>query len=337
MFNLFIIGKYPNQCDEKLIGGAVKIVKDTFDYFESSSEIFVHRIDLNSIFKSIYRILLQKRGVYLLNVSQGGFIYGLPLFYILSRIHRSKLCLRLIGGDHSDIHRKMPLYVKKMHGYLLQRCDVIFCEVEENRNYFREYGSCLLIPNSRVKSQVRKNIVDTRVKRRIVFVSQVRKEKGVQLYINADPILSRLNITLDLYGPICDEVLLEGIDECSQIKYRGVLDFGEVHDVLMGYDFVILLSSHIGEGYPGIVIESFNAGVPVLVNDWRFLGEMLVDGYNGYMMEESLENLDVIYDKLTDKLLGELSNNSRLSFERYDQAVIYNRLNQKIQNVWYSN
>lgn len=336
MYNLFIIGRYINQSDEKLIGGAVKIVNDTADYFEKSSDYVIHKIDLNNPVKSIVKMIFIKRGICLLNVSRGGFIYGLPLFFILSRILGSKLCLRLIGSSHSDIHRDMPNFRQKIHNYFLKRCAVIFCEVMENFNYFGNYGSCEFIPNSRTRSQVRIDIAARKVKRRIVFVSQVRKEKGVQLYINANSILSRLNITLDVYGPVHDEGLLQSIQKCSHIEYRGLLDFSEVHDKIQEYDFVILLSSHKGEGYAGIIIESFNAGIPVLVNDWRFLGEMVVDGYNGYLLDESLEKLNIIYDNLTNKAFRELSKGARLSFDKYDQSVNYNRLKLKIQNTWHS-
>lgn len=335
MYRIYLIGRFINLNDKKSVGGAVKIVNDTAEYFDKIEDFQVIKVDLNSIVNAISKLILKKRGIFLLNISQGGFLYGIPLFYLLSKIHGSKLCLRLIGGDHSDLHRQMSYYKKSLYNSMLKRCDLIFCEVLENYRYFQNLATCEIVPNSRKRRERKTDCLSKKVKRRVVFISQIKKEKGVECYIRANETFKELNIYFDLYGPVYDEDLINGIHKCSHLTYKGVCDYDEVYDIVQEYDFVVLVSSHVGEGYPGILIESFNAGVPILVNDWKFLGELVDDGHNGYLIDDTFQRLKDIYGHISDNLITELSRKAALSFDRYDQCSNYKILQNKLRDVWH--
>jgi glycosyltransferase involved in cell wall biosynthesis len=40
-----------------------------------------------------------------------------------------------------------------------------------------------------------------------------------------------------------------------------------------------------GEGFPGVIIDAFIAGLPVIASNWNMNNEIIVDGVNGFIFE----------------------------------------------------
>ncbi len=40
-----------------------------------------------------------------------------------------------------------------------------------------------------------------------------------------------------------------------------------------------------GEGFPGVIIDAFVAGLPVIATDWNMNTEIIEDGVNGFIIE----------------------------------------------------
>ncbi|MEJ2721279.1 MAG: glycosyltransferase, partial [bacterium] len=90
--------------------------------------------------------------------------------------------------------------------------------------------------------------------------------------------------TLDVYGPFFD-----GLDESlfqpgARAEYKGLLDPGEVIDTLRKYDAVILPSKARSEGYPGVILEAYSIGLPVIASAVGGIPE-IVDDRCGILIE----------------------------------------------------
>ncbi len=144
-------------------------------------------------------------------------------------------------------------------------------------------------------------------KKRIVFVGQVRKSKGIDLLI--EMIEQAPDDTLiHIYGPIHD-VQYEFLR--SHPAYQGALQPGEVQETIARYDMIILPSFHSTEGYPGVIIEAFSVGVPAICTPWNALQEIVLHGHNGFITPRSdakafLEMIAGISDETYQRLSTQL-------------------------------
>lgn len=83
------------------------------------------------------------------------------------------------------------------------------------------------------------------------------------------------DITYDVYGPFTDGLSERDFDGKKRCIYRGLVSPGKVHETLQNYDAVLLPTTWKGEGYPGIIIEAFQAGMPVITTNWRSIPELV--------------------------------------------------------------
>ncbi len=117
---------------------------------------------------------------------------------------------------------------------------------------------------------------------RFVFCGHIKRSKGIVEIIEAAEELGD-EVAVDVYGPFHD-----GLDEdvfrgCRVVRYRGIVPPEQVASMLQGYDALVLPTYFDGEGYPGIVIEAYGAGLPVIATRWRSLPE-IVDESSGLLI-----------------------------------------------------
>lgn len=96
---------------------------------------------------------------------------------------------------------------------------------------------------------------------RAVFVGSITTRKGIDTLVQTCDILAARNarVAIDIYGP-GDLSLLEHAP--PNLTYRGRIPFGQVQQVLLNYDLMILLSRH--DGWAVVVNEALLSGRPVI-------------------------------------------------------------------------
>lgn len=130
--------------------------------------------------------------------------------------------------------------------------------------------------------------------RRFVFISHVKQTKGIHELIAAAERFEK-EVAIDVYGPFRDGMTAAAFDGCKRVRYRGELAPDEVMDTLKQYDALLLPTYHPGEGYPGIVIEAYMVGLPVICTRWRRLPE-IVDDSSGILVEP--KNAQSLYEAM---------------------------------------
>jgi glycosyltransferase involved in cell wall biosynthesis len=127
---------------------------------------------------------------------------------------------------------------------------------------------------------------------RFVFVSRICPEKGVREIIEASKLLFQdgyTNFSVTFYGPIESGFVDEFNASLNPIlRYEGQLDIlgsPELsYSVLRSYDTMIFPTSWIGEGFPGVIIDAFVAGLPVIASDWNMNTEIIRHNDNGIII-----------------------------------------------------
>lgn len=124
---------------------------------------------------------------------------------------------------------------------------------------------------------------------KLVFYSRVMPEKGVEEAILAvaklnQPCPDEPRVTLDVYGPIVGrykERFQSLLRTAPSARYGGVLPPDQAPQTLRAYDLMLFPTYYEGEGFPGAVLDSFIAGVPVIASDWKYNREIIADGKTG--------------------------------------------------------
>jgi glycosyltransferase involved in cell wall biosynthesis len=159
---------------------------------------------------------------------------------------------------------------------------------------------------------------------RLVFVSRITVSKGVLTILEALCSLSKNKVSCTFFGP-CDKDMKQEISNNPYANHAGYLDFytdpKESYSTLAEFDAMVFPTKWHGEGFPGVFLDAFMVGLPVICSDWNMNSEVIQDGYNGIVLKEN--NAEYLADAInkidTDRVwLNELSKNSMASFDQYN-------------------
>ena len=122
---------------------------------------------------------------------------------------------------------------------------------------------------------------------RFVFVGRISAAKGVALILEASEKLKRqypdFNFIVDFYGPLEEQFYFE-----EGSNYKGYLDFSgapeKSYEILYGYDCFLFPTMWKGEGFPGVILDAYIAGLPVIASDWNMNTEIIEEGINGFII-----------------------------------------------------
>lgn len=166
-------------------------------------------------------------------------------------------------------------------------------------------------------------------KMRFVFVSRIMLEKGCGYILQAAKLLNDQGYmdkyTIDFYGKVDPGYKIEfekKIDSLENVNYHGLLNLksNAGYDDLATYHAMLFPSFWAGEGFAGVFIDAFIAGLPVLASDWAHNAESIIDGKTGVIYPtHNVEALrKVICDCINGKIqLDAMSKNAREEAPKY--------------------
>lgn len=216
-----------------------------------------------------------------LNLNEREIIFlGVPLVFF-SWMLRKKILVRFFGGNLDILHSQK--FFRFSINYIFSKSDKILLQTKYLCRYFVS-EKCYWFPTSRKIKLCERSIPLDRENFRIVFMGNVSKIKGVDLLIKAKKALSQ-NVKITVFGKLID-ISRQELEEVG-ILYGGILSNNLVLDTLSEFDYMCLPTRHIGEGYPGSIIEAFIAGLPVIASNWRSIPELVVENKTGILFESS--------------------------------------------------
>ena len=84
------------------------------------------------------------------------------------------------------------------------------------------------------------------------------------------------------------------------------------YNLLSEYSCMLFPTFWQGEGFPGVIIDAYIAGLPVISSDWNMNSELIEDGETGFLVP--VQNAKMLADKMLDLIKNpELVMNMRIN------------------------
>src|SRR5579883_1807194 len=314
------------------VGGATVLFRQLVDELRVRPDVHVCVIDtaresrsfITSLirpFVVLFRFAIAAPGtdvvsLHLSSLRMAFFAFFIWPFCILTR----RPWLLRIFGDASVKHRQTSAIERVLLDWLLRRCPLLLVETHQAAEYFQPF--CRRVewyPNNRPSKNISPTL-SSNPTLRFVFIGHVTPPKGIREIITASQTIN-LDFCVDVYGP-----LLDGIDASEfggRVHYRGGIQPERISAVLASHDVLLLPTCCSAEGYPGVILEAFAAGLPVIATNWQAISE-IVTPQNGILVEprdaHSLASA-MTHCILNRQLLTELSAGARQTATQFSSAT----------------
>jgi len=179
--------------------------------------------------------------------------------------------------------------VKHADLYLAQTKNLVYLARNRGISHVRWYPTSRMIGEGRDMPSLQRTSC-----RRFVFVGQVRQYKGIYEIIQAAERCEE-GVTVDVYGPLFDDLGKGVFEKCKKVKYCGILSAENVIPTLKRYDMLLLPTKAPTEGYPGAILEAYSAGLPIITTRCGGIPE-IVDENSGIFVEPG--NAESLYQAM---------------------------------------
>ncbi len=240
-----------------------------------------------------------------------------------------------VGGKFPTIvadHKSFVVLLKKVKG--------IWVETEGMKEKLEEMGfsNVSVFPNPKSEAGACPPMTsDPRQPLRLVFFSQISKEKGVDDIIQLVELLKERDISyhIDFFGHVVPEIqerFHAFVAQNANVDYCGIFDStkSSVYEKLNGYDILLFPTRWFCEGVPGILVEAKMAGLAVIASDRSFNAEIIQANQDeGFIIREDYprEMAELVRRCAADRALvnrmkaGSFQSRKRYSLEEYEKMV----------------
>ncbi len=194
----------------------------------------------------------------------------------------------VVGGGFHHLVADGKLDVKYYH-YLKK----ILVQSPEMQESLEKSGlkNVLFVPNSKPVYLIEPVPIEEKV--RFVFLSRIEPTKGCGFILNCAKRLNKedfenkFNVTF--YGtvdPDYDTRFKSDVDSLPNVEYKGLLNLTtkEGYEELSKHDVFLFPTFYENEGFPGVVVDAYIAGLPILASDWHFNAQFVKDGETGVII-----------------------------------------------------
>lgn len=317
--------KYPERT-----GGIVVLFEEFIRYCESHG----HDIDIIDTNKGSYRFricallaiyakiikAMFKSDSIFLHGTMNDYIYIVPYITILGKLLNKKVYLRKFAGNFDVMYHELNVVCRNILAWCLKSASVLFWETKKLVEFGKTFNDkAFWYPNVRNRyTQQAEKVYN----KKLVFISHVNMNKGIDELMAVSDMLPA-EYSIHIYGPIVDQKYSEVFFAKSKVEYCGVLNASDVQKTLTEYDVLVLPTKCSSEGYPGIIIESFSVGIPVISTYNGGIPEIVVQGENGLLVPSG--NVKALFDAIMSidaSLYDKMRMGAYESFEQFDSEIV---------------
>lgn len=337
---ILLIGPLPDIKRKETIGGATVLFLEMVSFLKNQTELPYLVIETNRfrsrIFSFIYVITkvlynLRKTDTIFLNANSFGVKILWPILFFLAKISKKGIILRVFGS-HFDTDIKEFFFKKKLNT-LLSNTDVLILETKSLVSTISQYNKNVVwLPNVRqsLDNSQFGHSKKKRYQKKFVYLGHIKKSKGISELLAAFEYLPS-EYELSIYGDIQD-----GIYDFlrNSPMYKGIIDSGNVDYILNNQCVLILPTYYEGEGYPGVIIEAYRAGLPVITTNWKSIPEIVENGITGILIEpRSVRALVAAIQFFDDNNYLGFSQNAYQAFEKFESKKVHENLFKVVYNL----
>ena len=337
---LLIIGKQYTKSDPSRVGGVI-VLFELLKFELNSMDIEYDVLDLN------WRNYRSKLSAYLYicwKLMASGFRYSHVSFHgtaneffylspivVLSGRFLNKRCvsLRKFAGNFDSLLNNANWAARKLSAFSLKNANQCFFETRALVKNFEKFNDhTYWFPNVRRRSPGQADAV---FRKRFVFIGHVSPVKGVDLLLGVFEELAP-DHRIEFYGPNSGNYA-PGSFAKENISYGGVLDPADVYDVLENYDVLVVPTKHESEGYPGVIIEAYAVGLPVIATKIGGIQE-IVDDTTGILVDPGdPEQLREAVLSITPQNYPDFQVGAKRRFAQFDSSEVTREYLRKIEYI----
>jgi glycosyltransferase involved in cell wall biosynthesis len=141
---------------------------------------------------------------------------------------------------------------------------------------------CTVLPNFKYYDDIVHRPKNDRSEVQLVYCSRISESKGMSVLLNALYELPD-NYVLYIYGPFQEEYLKDVVLKSAKVHYMGEILPSEVPNIISAHDIFVFPTYFHGEGFPGAILDSFAAGLPIIATNWKYNSEYINEN-NGILV-----------------------------------------------------
>ena len=253
-------------------------------------------------------------------VSPRGALLGGGFVWLVCRLRRRPLCIRLHGGSFDVFLESAPAVWRFIARRTFLRAEWLLLETRRSVARLAAVCNTRWMPATRDMPPRRQPYRPSC--RRLLFLSLLRPEKGLPDLLAATPRFPP-GVRLSVCGPEMPDFDVADIERAPQTTYGGWVPRERVPEVMEDHDALVLPTRWPSEGYPGAVIEALQLGLPVIVSRHPSLLELVTEGQDGVFVEAG--SVDSLVEAITrlcsdDELFRRLRAGALKTGERYRTA-----------------
>lgn len=253
------------------------------------------------------------------------YLFIAPIVVFISKLWHKKIVLRKFAGNFEQIYNASNKVKLCIYNYIFANSDVQFWETKSLVAFGKERCSrSLWFPNVRKRLNIKRNVGRPFSQQKFVFLSRVGKQKGIDVLKECFSMLPN-SYHLDIYGPINGYGVLDL--NGANYSYKSVVEPSRVPEILSQYDVLVLPTLWKAEGYPGVIIEGYNVGIPAIASGIGAIPEIIEDGKTGLLVEPgSAEDLKRAILSIAENNYTEMSKNALAFFDNFDAEIVNKRI-----------
>ena len=264
--NQFILAELKKYCKVTVL-----------DFYEKNRHPWIY-------LQALWAFITQPKATIILSTSAKN-VYGILKIFKALNVRRDIIHWVIGGafGKHVQEGRfKAGIfnYVK----YNLVQCKGMIAELESagvnNAKFVSNFKPITYYPD------LEKAIADRQAsdKLRFVFLSRIMPDKGCDYLLKAIQMLNGKGLqdkfVVDFYGKIdasYQKTFMQKLNNLGNANYKSLLDLRttEGYDTLATYHAMVFPTYWKGEGFAGVFIDAFIAGLPILASNWAYNAEIL--------------------------------------------------------------
>lgn len=214
--------------------------------------------------------------------------YQLIKFLYYVRLKKNVFYWVVGGGFHEKMRRGE--FERRYYGFL----KMIIVQSPDMVDTLQRLGfsNVMFVPNSKPVYEVthcgKQGVV------RFAFLSRIEPTKGCDHILecvrelNQAGLQSRFEVTF--YGKVASDYEADfnrKVEELPNVTYYGILDLTSAggYGILADNDVFLFPTFYRNEGFPGVLIDAFIAGLPIIASDWHFNSQLIDVGRTGVIIE----------------------------------------------------
>lgn len=247
------------------------------------------RQSLSKAASAILKIIFHRKSKFIVSASSMG---AYKLLKALKLLGISDVIYWVVGGDFPNLLNCDLLSIEPY-----KNVKTIIVEGKRMEETLRICGlsNAITLPNFKPIDFIpAKKRTDTDLPVKFVFLSRIAEDKGCSYINKAAKLLNEKGLansySIDFYGSVFEtykEQFMSEINDLPNVEYKGFLKLLDKsnYNVLASYDAMLFPTFFYGEGFAGIFIDAFIAGLPVITFDWSLNSEIIKDGETGIIVE----------------------------------------------------